>query len=155
MGNLFRRLSIVGLLLVGMVCNSFGEELRSAGYLVSRYTIDRRFDPDEQPGKLKIAPTTRMLVYEASGKLRLAMHFYPDFDDSNQANVTYVEKLGSGVDTGFFILSAPVKFADSYSTLLKAGKIKRIDGTYDKSQPQGNSTIRYATTKFRLLLESE
>lgn len=149
----FLRLTGVLLLLLGTGHRLLGEELRSASYDVVRYTVDRRFDPEEQPAKLLLAPTTRVLVYEKSGKLRLAMHFYPDFDEYTQAKVTYVEKLGSGVDTGFYILSAPVKFADQHLRLLRAGKVKRLEGTYDRSQPQGSSTITFATTKFRMLFE--
>ena len=148
------RFCMTVLVLAGLNHELLGEELRSVGYDLARYTVDRRYDPEQRPEKLRLIPTTRISIYDDLGKLRLAMHFYPEFDETNQATVTYVEKLGSGVDMGFYILSAPVRFADEYLTLLKAGKVKRIDGTYDRAQPQGSSTIKFAATKFKLLLES-
>ncbi|WP_166831176.1 hypothetical protein [Thalassoroseus pseudoceratinae] len=130
------------------------EELRSVSYELTHYTLERYFIPDDQDATTLVL-ATRVVVYEGTGqqKMRLTMSFHPAFNHYREAKATHVEKPHP--QSSFFVLSAPVTFADQYLTLLSTGKLKRVEGTYDKSRPQGSSTITFATTKFRLLLEGK
>ncbi len=130
------------------------EELRSISYELTEYSIERNFIQDERDGDSVQLPATRVIVYEDLDrtKMRLILNFHPAFDEYREAKVTYVEKPHP--DSCYFVLNAPIALADQYLALLNARKAKRVDGTYDKSQPQGSSTITFATTKFGFLLES-
>lgn len=136
--------------------NSFGEELRTAGYDLTHYTIERRYSPDDQLDVPNQGPTTIIKVYSGDQRDRVVMYFDPAFNDYKQPSITYLERQGSdSIDTSLFFFNAPVEFADQYLILLSAGKITRVDGTYDVTRPRGTNPKNHVATKFRLLFDSE
>ncbi len=142
-------------LLLG-TCSSFGEELRTAGYDLTHYTIERRFTTGGEPHESNLAPVTKIAVYSSDNIVRINMDFNPAFSDYKQPSITYLERRGSnGIDTSFFFFNAPVEYADQYLTLLSTGKIKRVDGTYDATKPRGSNPKNFVATKFRVLFESK
>ncbi len=138
------------------ISSSFGEELQTAGYDLAYYKIERRFATSDQPGESNLAPVTKIQVYSSDDICRITMDFNPAFKDYKLPGITYLERTTSnGVDTGLFFFNAPTEFAGQYLTLLSTGKIKRVDATYDRTQPRGSNPANFAATRFQIQFDSE
>ncbi len=142
--------------IISVICSSdtVAEELRKMNYELTNYTVERYFIPHQQQETSHLLPVTRVVLYEDIGRkrMRLVMSFHPAFDEYREARITFVEKPHPV--SSFFVLSAPAAFASQYLTLLSTDDVKRFEGVYDRSKPQGSSTITFATIESRLTLES-